>query len=150
MLQFQTPIGLLLFRISKAVSRAFEARLGESGGSLPTWTVLLTLVRGGHASQSEVAEEIGIRGPTLSHHLNAMEAAGLITRIRRNEDRRTHEVALTGAGRARFHQLRQAAAEHDRQLRSVLSAEELEVLHRLLTRLGSVVGENAKREVVDA
>ena len=35
----QPPIGLVLSRTARAVSRAFDARLAASGGSLPVWLI---------------------------------------------------------------------------------------------------------------
>jgi MarR family transcriptional regulator, transcriptional regulator for hemolysin len=149
----QTPIGLLLTQTAKVVGRAFEERLSEAGGSTPTWLILLALIRGEHHTQSQLARSIGVQGPTLTHHLNAMEAAGLLSRTRRPENRRQHEVELTDAGRERFHQLREAAAAFDATLRQTFSAQELEALRGFLTRMEASVttpGDAAKAENLEA
>jgi hypothetical protein len=44
---------------------------------------------------------VGVREATLTHHLNAMDARGLITRTRDAASRRIHVVQLTEAGRGR-------------------------------------------------
>ena len=77
-----TPIGLQLARTAKAVTRAFDESLAAAGGAMPIWLVMMWLMQGGHRSQSELAKEVGIQGPTLTHHLNAMEKDGLLTRQR--------------------------------------------------------------------
>ena len=69
------PIGLLLSRTAKAVSRAFDDALTQAGGSLPDWLVLVSLEGQAHGAQRELADAVGIEGPTLTHHLNRMEAA---------------------------------------------------------------------------
>ena len=99
------PLGLRLARAAKAVSRAFDDALAEAGGSRPTWLVLVSLKGKPVASQRELAETIGIRGPTLTHHLDVMESAGLVTRRRDPLNRRVHLVELTGAGDALFYRL---------------------------------------------
>jgi MarR family transcriptional regulator, transcriptional regulator for hemolysin len=129
------PLGLHLTRISRAVSRAFDDALAEAGGSLPVWLVLISLKSGQLASQRELAEAVGIQGATLSHHLNAMESAGLVTRRRDPENRRLHLVELTPDGDALFFRLRDAAAAFDRRLRTGFSAGEVSQLEALLTRL---------------
>jgi MarR family transcriptional regulator, transcriptional regulator for hemolysin len=129
------PLGLHLTRISRAVSRAFDDALAEAGGSLPVWLVLISLKSGQLASQRELAEAVGIQGATLSHHLNAMESAGLVTRRRDPENRRLHLVELTPDGDALFFRLRDAAAAFDQRLRTGLSAGEVSQLEALLTRL---------------
>ena len=82
------PLGLHLTRISRTVSRAFDDTLAKAGGSLPVWLVLISLKSGQLASQRELAEAVGIQGATLTHHLDAMESAGLVTRRRDPANRR--------------------------------------------------------------
>ena len=103
------PIGFVLNQTSKAVARAFDDAMVEAGGSLPVWLVLLSLAPGGQRSQSDLAQAVGVKGPTLTHHLNGLEADGLIVRARDPADRRSHQVSLTPDGRARFLHLRQTA-----------------------------------------
>src|SRR6266581_1766889 len=93
----QPPVGLALTRAARTIGRAFDETLAEAGGSLPAWLVLLAMkTRSG--SQRQLAEAVGIREATLTHHLNAMEIAGLITRQRDPANRRIHVVELTQAG----------------------------------------------------
>ena len=131
----RTPIGLQLTQVSRAVSRAFDEALAAAGGSLPVWLVLLCLKTQDLASQRELAEAVGIQGATLTHHLNTMESAGLVTRRRDPENRRLHLVELTPDGDALFFRLRDAAAAFDQRLRIGLSAGEVSQLEALLTRL---------------
>ena len=129
------PLGLHLTRVSRIASRAFDDALAEAGGSLPVWLVLIALKSGQLASQRELAEAVGIQGATVTHHLNAMESAGLVTRRRDPENRRLHVVELTSAGDALFIRLRGVATAFDQRLRTGLSAEEASQLETLLTRL---------------
>jgi len=129
------PIGLHLAQVAKAASRAFDDALAEAGGSLPIWLVLLSLKSRPSASQRQLAGAVGIQGATLTHHLNAMESAGLVTRRRDPANRRIHVVELTPAGDALFLRLRDAAMAFDEQLRSGLSERDLDQLAELLTRL---------------
>ncbi len=129
------PVGLQLAQAAKAVSRAFDDALAQAGGSLPVWLVLISVKSRQAASQRELAAAAGIQGATLTHHLNAMESAGLVTRRRDPENRRTHVVELTPAGDALFLRLRDAAMAFDQQLRSGLSGRDIDQLEQLLTRL---------------
>jgi MarR family transcriptional regulator, transcriptional regulator for hemolysin len=115
------PIGLQLARTAKEVSRAFDDALAAAGGSLPSWLVLLSLKTSNLSNQRELAEAIGIRGATLTHHLDAMEAAGLVTRRRDADNRRVQQVALTPSGEAAFVAMRQAAMAFDIRLRTGLT-----------------------------
>ena len=129
------PLGLHLTRISRTVSRAFDDTLAEAGGSLPVWLVLISLKSRQLSSQRELAEAVGIQGATLTHHLDAMESAGLVTRRRDPANRRLHLVELTPAGDALFLRLRDAAMAFDRRLRAGLSESDVGQLEALLTRL---------------
>ena len=129
------PLGLHLTRVSRSVSRAFDDVLTEAGGSLPVWVVLISLKSGQTASQRELAGVVGIQGATLSHHLDAMESAGLVTRRRDPRNRRLHLVELTPEGDALFARLREAAFTFDQRLRAGLTEQDVDRLDALLARL---------------
>jgi MarR family transcriptional regulator, transcriptional regulator for hemolysin len=138
------PLGLSLARGARVVSRAFDEALADAGGSLPMWLVLLNLKIGRAANQRRLAEAVGVTEATLTHHLNAMETAGLITRRRGPENRRIHVVELTDAGEAAFLRLRDAAMAFDRRLRRGVSADEAATLEDVLSRLTANVADNDK------
>jgi len=128
-------MGLELARTARTVSRAFDDALAEAGGSLPVWLVLLAMKTRNLASQRELAEAVGIREATLTHHLNAMETAGLISRQRDPANRRIHIVELTPAGDQMFMTLRAAAIDFDERLRGGISEQEISRLRGLLASL---------------
>ena len=137
------PLGLHLTRVSRTVSRAFDDALAEAGGSLPVWLVLISLKRGQLASQRELADAVGVQDATLSHHLNAMEAAGLVTRRRDPRNRRLHVVELTPDGDALFSRLREVAFGFDQRLRAGLTDQDIDRFEALLTTLRQNVSEDA-------
>ena len=104
------------------------------------WLVLLNVTSRQLANQRELAEAVGIREATLTHHLNAMEAGGLITRERHPDNRRIHVVAITEEGEAAFLRLRDAAIAFDQQLRTGFTDSELAELTVLLDRLSGNAG----------
>ena len=100
-------IGLHLARVAKTVSRAFDAALTAAGGPLPMWLILVSVKRGVHGAQRELADAIGSEGATLTHHLNKMEAAALL----------------------------QPVIAFDQRLRAGFNDRDLKQLERLLDRL---------------
>ena len=104
------PIGLHLTRTARVLSRAFENELAAAGGSEPVWLILLSLKAQQLGNQRKLAEAIGIKGATLTHH-------------------------LTDAGQALFQRLRGVAVDFDRRLRAGLSEEDVATLAALLDRL---------------
>ena len=129
------PIGLQLARAAKSVSRAFDDALAEAGGSLPVWLVLISLKSQRLGNQRQLAEAVGIREATLTHHLNAMDAQGLVTRRRDPANRRVHLVELTEAGEAAFARLRDAAFAFNERLRRGFTEGDIAGLEEQLRRL---------------
>ena len=140
---FPVPIGLRLNQAARAVERVVEGALAEAGGTLPVWLILLNLKIHKPGTQRELAEAVGVREATLTHHLNAMDARGLITRTRDAANRRIQVVALTEAGEAAFLRLRTTAMAFDTQLRAGLSDTDLARLGELLGQLAANVGSPA-------
>jgi MarR family transcriptional regulator for hemolysin len=141
------PIGLQLARTAKAVSRAFDDALVAVGGSLPTWLILVSLQGQRHGAQRELAEAVGIEGPTLTHHLNRMESAGLVTRTRDPANRRVHQVELTEAGAAMFGRLVATVSTFDQKLRAGFTDREISALAGLLHRLETNVADATDAEL---
>ncbi|WP_116450259.1 MarR family winged helix-turn-helix transcriptional regulator [Blastococcus litoris] len=131
----EESLGLLIGRVAKELSRSFDGVLAAAGGSSPTWQVLRALDAGDHRTQAELAAAIGVRQPTLTHHLDVMERAGLVTRAREDGNRRVQRVTVTEPGRHLFLRLRRAAASFDGRLRAGLGDGDLAELRRLLDQL---------------
>jgi MarR family transcriptional regulator for hemolysin len=97
--------------------------------------VLLSLKTEGHRTQGELAAAVGVRQPTLSHHLDGLERDGLVRRERTADNRRVQRVTVTEAGEALFLRLRRAAGAFDGRLRAGLDDAEVTELRRLLAHL---------------
>ncbi len=134
------PLGLNLAQTAKAVSRAFDDALAAAGGSTPVWLVLISLKTRPVSNQRELAEAVGIRGATLTHHLNAMESDGLLSRHRDPSNRRVHLVELTDEGEAMFHRLRKAAVAFDKRVHAGFTDAEVAQFEGMLARLRESVG----------
>ena len=140
---FPVPIGLRLNQAARAVERAFDEALAAAGGTLPIWLILLNLKIHRPGNQRELAEKVGVREATLTHHLNTMDARGLVTRTRDAANRRIQVVALTEAGEAAFLRLRITAIAFDAQLRAGLSDTDVARLGELLGQLAANAGSPA-------
>ena len=129
------PLSVLVSRTAKELSRAFDDALASAGGSTPVWLVLQELARESHRTQGDLAVAMGIRQPTLTHHLDVMERAGFVTREREVGNRRVQRITVTDAGQQLFLRLRRAAAAFDGRLRAGLDDGEIAQLRRLLAQL---------------
>ena len=129
------PLGIRLTAVASRASRAFDAALAAAGGTRPVWLILMSLKQGINPSQSRLANQIGIRGATLTHHLTGMEERGLVSRERQAGDRRNQLVQLTAEGDALFQRLRLVAQTFDSRLRGDLGDQEIATLLELLARV---------------
>jgi MarR family transcriptional regulator, transcriptional regulator for hemolysin len=134
-----SPLGLELANAAKRVSAAFDAALAVAGGSRPVWLILLTIKARAIANQQEIADAVGVRGATLTYHLKAMEADGLLTRRREEHNLRAHVVELTEAGDQAFHAMRAAAMMLDLRRRTGLTDKDVDQLRSVLRVLSDNV-----------
>lgn len=128
----QRPLGLQISRTAKELARAFDDAMVAAGGSTSTWLVLLSLKAGTKRTQGELAGAVGVRGPTMTHHLNGLARSGLVSRERAPANQRVQQVRLTDQGQAMFHRLRAAAVAFDRRLKAGLTAAQEAELRRSL------------------
>ena len=136
----RTPIGLRLFTSSKGcVARSTACSRTRAGRSRcgSCWTNLKSAA---WRSQHELAAAVGIEGPTLTRHLDALERQGLVRRGQDPTDRRAVVVELTPEGHATHARLLEVVVAFDRRLRSGLSQDEVDTLRELLRRLEENVG----------
>ena len=129
------PIGLELTRTGRLLSRAFDDEIARAGASLSVWLVLTALKGSDHTTQRQLAAAVGIEDATLTHHLNRLEADGIVSRHRDHNDRRAQLVELTPAGEALFARLVGAVRAFDRRLRAGFDADDLAGLRDSLARL---------------
>jgi len=92
------PLGRQLVFTAKAMREAFEDALVAAGGSLGSWIVLGALSETGCVSQAALASHVRLEGATITHHVDRLEAAGLVSRQLDPDDRRVRRLTLTEAG----------------------------------------------------
>ncbi len=88
-----------------------DERLRSTGLTLARATVLYWIGEMEDAtSQREIAETVGIEGPTLVRQLHALEASGLIERVPMPNDRRAKGIRLTPAALPMVEMLREISS----------------------------------------
>jgi MarR family transcriptional regulator for hemolysin len=125
----------MLAKATKAAQASFDESLAGIGSSFSTYIVLRHIESYPGVSQRELAARLGIEGPTLTHHLDRLGAAGLVERVRGRDDRRTSSAVLTAKGRAHLRKAMKHAGERDIRFRSLFDLKELEVLEKCLRRI---------------
>ncbi len=142
----EPPVALQLWNTAQVMGAAFDEYLAGAGGSRYHFFVFDALGHTPDASQRALAKAVGVDDATITHHLNAMERAGLITRTRSPEDRRVHRIALTHAGQDLHAAMVKAVDRYNAEVFATIAPKDLQLLAGLLARIGaraSVMASNA-------
>src|SRR5215468_742834 len=91
-----------LMRTAKLLRLSMEEALAAAGGSFATFVTLDAVCIDAGLSQREIARRLSIEGPSVTRHLDHLEAEGLIERRGDPADRRLTRVFLTDAGKERY------------------------------------------------
>jgi MarR family transcriptional regulator, transcriptional regulator for hemolysin len=136
-------LGKQLAFAAKAAQAEFDQALVGIGSSFHTYLVLRHVEQYPGVTQRELAQRLGIEGPTLTHHLDRLCADGLAERVRGRNDRRTSSTVLTAAGRAHLRRAVRCADGLDADFRALFSPSELQVLEECLQRVINHYGRTA-------
>ena len=143
-------VGKLLKFTAKEGSEVIERRLQATGGSLVTWLILQTLGEQEGELQRQLAERLCIEGPTMTRHLDRLEADGLIERRPDPADRRGTRVHPTEAGRQRLHAMREVMEHSEQEVLAGLSDAEVDLFESLLRRVRENVWRAASADAIKA
>ncbi len=89
--------GMLLTLLARSWRAELDRRLAHLGLSQARWVVLLHISRIPAApTQRELAQSVGVEGPTLARLLDSLENQGFVRRMPVPEDRRAKKIVLTG------------------------------------------------------
>lgn len=106
-------------------------------------TLLAVISSAPGLSLRELADAEGISAPSLSGHVDRLEAAGLIRRVRSTDDRRRVGLELTKDGRAVLRRVRARRTTWLADRLARLSDDEREAVDRALPALHALLEERA-------
>ena len=128
--------GFRLFLVGRLGRREVDEALGRYGLSAATWQPLAHISRlGDGIRQRDLAESLGIEGPSLVRLLDSLESQGLIERREDEADRRAKAVHLTEDGRTLVEGIRGVAAEVRERLLAGVPDEDMMLCLGLLGRI---------------
>lgn len=130
-------------RTSAALRHRVESSMAEHGATFPEFLILYVVAATPGCSQADLATQVGVERPTMSHHLERLEAAGLVDRRRDERDRRVVRVHPTAAGRRRLARLDAVVDGLERELDGLLSARERTTLVRALDKIARAVDDGS-------
>jgi MarR family transcriptional regulator, transcriptional regulator for hemolysin len=94
---FENSIGFIINRTAKMLIQAFDQELRkEIGITFGQWKIIITLVNNDDGlTQKEIADKLGLEGPTLIPIIDKLEKDRFVTRMVDKNDRRNNRIFLT-------------------------------------------------------
>ena len=122
------------------IARRYRSRLNEVlrqiGHSQARWDALFWIsVSGEGATQIELAERIGVEGPTLVSMLHKLEQEGLVERQMVEGDKRAKTIRLSPAAEQALAQIAALSGPFRDSLLEDISDEDLQVCMSVLDRI---------------
>jgi MarR family transcriptional regulator for hemolysin len=132
----QEQLGMTIGEVARCWRTKLDERLRPLGLSQARWMVLLHLSkRGDGVVQKELAEWLGIEGPTLVRILDRMTEDGWIERRESSTDRRAKTVHLTERSCAVIKQITKVAAQLRGELLADINPGDIEACMRVLQQI---------------
>jgi DNA-binding MarR family transcriptional regulator len=129
----------VLLRLSRELRKETE----QLGITARQATLLWLVKRSPGLSLGELAAEEGISAPAMSGHVDRLERAGLIERVRSSEDRRRVGLALTPDGSRLLRRIRVRRTTWLADRLAALEPAQLEAVEAALGPLAALVGDEA-------
>jgi DNA-binding MarR family transcriptional regulator len=121
------------------VSRGYRQRAMGAVEGLPAgprgYHVLCAVSEGAPRSQLALARRLGLDKTVMTHLVDDLEQAGMVTRRPDPRDRRARQVVITAGGARALAQARAQVTAAEAHLLAGLSAEESAVLRGLMERV---------------
>lgn len=134
-----TELRPVLFRLARELRKETE----QLGITARQATLLWLVKRSPGLSLAQLAAEEGISAPAMCGHVDRLEKAGLIERVRSSEDRRRIGLRLTTDGERLLRRVRARRTTWLANRLGTLPPGQLEAVEAAIAPLASLVGDGA-------
>ena len=108
--ELQARFTATLYSAGRAWRQAIDHRLKDLGVSQAGWLTIAMVAKSDSApSQKQLADLLGVEGPTIVAMVDRLVSAGYVERIASPTDRRVKLIGLTDAGQALYAKVKQRA-----------------------------------------
>lgn len=121
-----------LGRVSRRWRTRLNERLKHTGLNQARWIVLLQLSSFGPTSQRELAERVGVEGPSLVRVLDRLEDQGLVERRSADDDRRIKHIHLTAAASPVLQKITEVSNELRQELLADIPMKDIDMAWKVL------------------
>ena len=131
-----SAVHIAVTRLKRLMDQEIAHTLDRLGGiKLAEWRILYVLADGGAMPQKDVVRRIMMEQSHASRALKSMQAAGLVSMTRDEDDLRRWNFTLTRKGRALFRKLEPEMKARRDYLDGILSNAEIELFKDIATRV---------------
>ncbi len=120
-----------LRRVTRLVSRHYDAELAASGLKSTQFSLLSAVLRLGPLRPVDLAQAMEVDASTLTRNLKPLVEAGWLTQGE-GADARSRSIAITEAGRAKHMQAKAMWRIAQRRINELLGVDQVAALHTLL------------------
>uniref|UniRef100_I2PWZ7 Transcriptional regulator n=1 Tax=Desulfovibrio sp. U5L TaxID=596152 RepID=I2PWZ7_9BACT len=139
-------IGINLSRTGRLMRTRLDERLVPLGLTQAKWLILLYLSRnGGIMPQKDIADCVGVEGPTVVRVLDGLERMGLIERREQPADRRTKDVCLTPQASTVLEEIATVTERFRQEMWTGVSDEDLAAYERVIAILQRNLNASSRR-----
>jgi MarR family transcriptional regulator, transcriptional regulator for hemolysin len=132
----KSELGLLVSRLARVWRRRADQALSAHGLSEAMATPLLILSRRGKSvRQGELANEMGIEGPSLVRLIDLLQAEGLVERREDPTDRRAKMLHVTALGEAKVAQINRVLQRLRAELMKDIPSDDLVTTFNVLLQI---------------
>ena len=121
--------------VSDSIARAYEALFGLT---IPEWRLVAVIAEAGGITQQAIGQRTLMDKVTVSRAAIALVDRGLLARRANPDDRRSHLLDLTAAGRDLYAAVAPKALDLEHRIFAGFSAAELEGFVTMLRRIDAV------------
>lgn len=131
---------MTLHNTARIWRQAIDRRLKDLGVGQAGWMAIAKIAKSREAlSQIELANQLGVEGPTVVSLVDRLVKGGLVVRVPSETDRRIKHVVLTDAGQALYAKVKTAADGYRKELLAGIDKARLLAATELLEELQAKV-----------
>lgn len=125
-------------RVSERIARTYDALFGLT---IPQWRLIAVIAEADAITQAEIGERTRMDKVTVSRAAIALTSRGLLSRSPNREDRRSHHLSLTDAGRTLYGEVAPKALELEARIFARFAPAEIAAFTHMLRRIDAAVRE---------
>ena len=123
------------------ISRMYNLKAGEFGGSMAIGYALLNIDRDGTPS-TKLAPKMGMEPRSLTRMIKNLDQNGLIQKVSDKSDKRLVKIFLTDKGKAVRAQAKQVVISFNKKIKEEIDSKELETCFSVLKKLNHLIDNN--------